>query len=97
MRRGLVRSASGTRLGAAASRGRSTRSGAITSPLFEVALVLVRFDHVARIIVNANDSVCERLRNSAWLIRVDSSVYLGALYSTRKCGGCLKFAPIFRA
>jgi hypothetical protein len=64
--------------------------------LFKLASVLVRFDHVARIIVNANDSVCERLRNSAWLIRVDSSVYLGALYSTRKCGGCLKFAPIFR-
>jgi len=27
------------------------------SPLFEIAFVLVRFDHVARIIVNANQSV----------------------------------------
>jgi hypothetical protein len=26
------------------------------SPLLEIALVLVRFDHVARIIVNANHS-----------------------------------------
>ena len=51
MRRGLVRSASGTRLGAAASRGRSTRSGAITLPLFEIARVFVRLDHVARLII----------------------------------------------
>jgi hypothetical protein len=28
-----------------------------TSPLFEIALVLVRFDHVARAIVKANHSV----------------------------------------
>jgi hypothetical protein len=57
MRRGLVRSASGTRLGAAASRGRCTRSGAITLPLFELALVVVRLDHVACVIVNANHGV----------------------------------------
>jgi hypothetical protein len=29
----------------------------LCSALFEIALVLVRFDHVARIIVNANHSV----------------------------------------
>jgi hypothetical protein len=29
----------------------------MASPLFEIALVLVCFDHVARIIVNANHSV----------------------------------------
>src|SRR5215469_9275845 len=57
MRRGLVRSPTGTRLGAAASRGRCTRSGAISLRLFEVALVLVRLDHVASFIVNANHSV----------------------------------------
>jgi hypothetical protein len=28
-----------------------------TSPLFEIALVLVRFNHVARVIVNANHSI----------------------------------------
>jgi len=27
------------------------------SPLFEIALVLVRFDHVASVIVNANHSI----------------------------------------
>jgi hypothetical protein len=57
MCRGLVRSPSGTRLGAAASRGQCTRSGAITLPLFEIALVLVCLDHVARVIVNANQSI----------------------------------------
>jgi hypothetical protein len=57
MRRGLVRSASGTRLGAAASRGQCTRSGAITLPLFEIALVLVRLDHVARLILNQNHKI----------------------------------------
>jgi hypothetical protein len=57
MRRGLVRSASGTRLGAAASRGRSTRSGAITLPLLELTHVLVRLNHIASFIVNANHSI----------------------------------------
>jgi hypothetical protein len=28
-----------------------------TSPLFEIALVLVRFDHVASVIINANHSI----------------------------------------
>jgi hypothetical protein len=27
------------------------------SPLFEIAIVLVRFDHVARVIVNANHGI----------------------------------------
>ena len=31
--------------------------GLMTLPLFEIALVFVRFDHVARIIVNANHSI----------------------------------------
>jgi hypothetical protein len=57
MRRGLGRYASGTRLGAFASRGRCTRSGAITSPLFEIARVLVHLNHIARFIVNANHSI----------------------------------------
>jgi hypothetical protein len=56
MRRGLVRLAPGTTLGAAASRGRCTRSGAITLRLFEIALALVRLDHVASGIVNADHS-----------------------------------------
>jgi hypothetical protein len=30
-------------------------------PLFEIARVLVRLDHVARFMVNANHSTCERL------------------------------------
>jgi hypothetical protein len=34
-----------------------------SSPLFELARVLVRIDHVASVIVNANH--CERLRNFA--------------------------------
>jgi hypothetical protein len=34
-------------------------------PLFEIALVLVCFDHVASSIVNANDGACDRLRNFA--------------------------------
>ncbi len=29
----------------------------VHSPLFEIALVLVRFDHVASFIVNANHSI----------------------------------------
>ena len=57
MRRGVVRSAFGTRLGAAASRGRSTRSGAITLPLFELARVLVRLNHVASPQFNRRASV----------------------------------------
>jgi hypothetical protein len=38
----------------------SLRYGAMrlnTSPLFEIALVLVRLDHVARVIVNANHGI----------------------------------------
>jgi hypothetical protein len=31
----------------------------VNSPLFEIALVLVRFNHVAHFIVNANHSVIE--------------------------------------
>ena len=31
--------------------------GLMALPLFEIALVFVRFDHVARIIVNANHSI----------------------------------------
>ena len=38
------------------------------SRLFEIALVLVRFDHVASLIVNANHSSCERLRCFAYPI-----------------------------
>jgi hypothetical protein len=57
MRRGLVRSASGTRLGAVASRGRSTRSGAITLPLFEIAGPLVRLDRGASFIVRVHHSI----------------------------------------
>jgi hypothetical protein len=38
------------------------------SPLFEIARVLVRFDHVASAIVNADHSISERLRNLAWSI-----------------------------
>ena len=37
--------------------GNTARLQAHTSPLSEIALVLVRFDYVARIIVNANHSV----------------------------------------
>jgi hypothetical protein len=33
------------------------RFGNVTSALFEVALVLVRFDHVASFIVNANHGI----------------------------------------
>jgi hypothetical protein len=33
------------------------RAAAFCSPLFEIAGVVVRFDHVARFIVNANHSV----------------------------------------
>jgi hypothetical protein len=57
MRKGLVHSASATRLGAAGSRGRCTRSGAITLPLFEIASVVVRLDDVARVIVNTNHGI----------------------------------------
>jgi hypothetical protein len=35
----------------------AARSSHHTSPLFELALVLVRFDHVARVIVNADHSM----------------------------------------
>jgi hypothetical protein len=38
-------------------------------------VLLVRFIHVASSVINANHSVYERLRNSAWLIRVDFSVF----------------------
>jgi hypothetical protein len=36
---------------------------AANSPFFEIARVLVRFDHIASRIVNANHASCERLRN----------------------------------
>jgi hypothetical protein len=35
------------------------------SLLYELAGVLVRFDHVARLIVNANDGIMYRLKNFA--------------------------------
>jgi len=38
-------------------RSRFQRVAAFCSPLFEIARVLVCFDHVARIIVNANDGI----------------------------------------
>ena len=34
-----------------------------TSPLYELAFVLVRFDHVASIIVNGITGSCDRLEN----------------------------------
>ena len=39
------------------SRWRRYSPVCTNSPLFEIALVLVRFDHVASAIVNANDSI----------------------------------------
>jgi hypothetical protein len=38
------------------------------SLLYELARVLVRFDHVARFIVNANDGIIYRLKNFAYPI-----------------------------
>jgi hypothetical protein len=41
----------------------------IGSPLFELALVLVRLDHVARFIVSADHRIL--LPKSGWLERLD--------------------------
>jgi hypothetical protein len=48
--------------------------------LVEIARVLVRFDHVARFIVNANTASHERLRNFA------QSTAFGSLYHSRPNG-----------
>jgi hypothetical protein len=37
--------------------GKPSFKGTSTSPLFEIARVLVRFDHDARVIVNANHGI----------------------------------------
>jgi hypothetical protein len=39
------------------SASQNLRFDMLTSPLFEIALVLVRLDHVARFIVNANHGI----------------------------------------
>ncbi len=41
----------------AAKSSRCQKEGGETSPLFEIARVLVRFDHVARFIVSADDCI----------------------------------------
>jgi len=41
----------------AAKSSRCQKEGGETSPLFEIANVLVRLDHVTRFIVNANHSI----------------------------------------
>jgi hypothetical protein len=41
----------------AAKSSRCQKEGGETSPLFEIARVLARFDHVASIIVNANQNI----------------------------------------
>jgi hypothetical protein len=38
----------------------------MASPFFEIALVLVRFDHVARFIVNANHRIMSGLGDSEY-------------------------------
>jgi len=57
MRRGLVRPRPGPGSERTAARGRCTGLMPKTSPLFELARVLVRLDHVARFIINANHSI----------------------------------------
>ena len=39
------------------------------SPLLEIALVLVRFDHIAGLMLNVNHNLCEGLKetDSGWL------------------------------
>jgi hypothetical protein len=41
----------------AAKSSRCQKEGGETSPLFEIARVLVRFDHVARFIVSADQGI----------------------------------------
>jgi len=41
----------------AAKSSRCQKEGGETSPLFEIARVFVRFDHVARFIVSADDCI----------------------------------------
>jgi len=41
----------------AAKSSRCQKEGGETSPLFEIARVLVRFDHVARLILNGNPKI----------------------------------------
>jgi len=61
----------------------------IALSFFEIANVLVRFDHVARFIVNANDG-CDRLKNFAEVC--DFLTVLVAARTARgtcaACGGC---------
>jgi len=61
----------------------------IALSFFEIANVLVRFDHVARFIVNANDG-CDRLKNFAEVC--DFLTVLVAACTARgtcaACGGC---------
>ncbi len=50
----------------AAKSSRCQKEGGETSPLFEIALVRVRFDHIASVIVNTNHCItafnlCRRL------------------------------------
>ena len=56
-----------------AANGRPTRDDKVNSPLSEIANVLLRLDHVASFIANANDGIMrstERLRVIHCIIRL---------------------------
>jgi hypothetical protein len=48
----------------------------VSSPLFEIALVLVRLDHIANVIINANHSVREKRTVAIHRASTDTSVAL---------------------
>jgi hypothetical protein len=57
-----------------------------TSPLPELALVLVRLDHIASFVVNANHSVCERLR--CFGNQIDAAmIFAGSDFVSHRSGG----------
>jgi len=58
----------------------------IALSFFEIANVLVRFDHVARFIVNANDG-CDRLKNFAEVCDF-LTVLVAACTARGTCGAC---------